>query len=168
MKKSNIVLTGFMGAGKSTVGKLLARKMNLNLVDTDEEIEKKTGMSIPEIFEKFGEGKFREIEAEVVKEVSKLSKTIIVTGGGVVLKKENINELRKRGMVVYLHAEPEVVYSRIKEDKSRPLLQSGNPLKRIKELMEFRKPFYKNYDIKVDTSDLSVEEVVDKIIKSVK
>lgn len=164
VKKSNIVLTGFMGAGKTTVGKLLARRLNLKLVDTDREIEKKTGMDIFNIFDKYGEERFREIETGVVEEVAELSNCVIVTGGGIILRRENIERLRRNGVVVYLHAEPDVISKRVIRDKSRPLLQSTEPLEKIKELMNIRKPFYENYDIKIDTSQLTVEEVVNEII----
>ncbi len=163
--KKNLVLTGFMGAGKSTVGKALAAKLGLRFVDTDEEIERRAGMKIAEIFQKHGEPHFRELERRVVEEVSKLEGCVIVTGGGVVLNKENISNLRKNGVIVYLHAEPEVIYQRLRGDTSRPLLRVDNPLRRIKELMEQRAPYYANHDYMVDTSKLSVEEVVEGVAK---
>ena len=161
--RKNLVLTGFMGAGKSTVGRRLAEKLKLRYVDTDAEIERRAKMSIPEIFEKHGEAYFRELERRVVEEVSELEGCVIVTGGGVVLNRENILNLRKKGIIVYLHAEPEVVYERLRGDASRPLLRVENPLQRIKELMRERAPCYAEHDYSVDTSRLSVEQVVEKV-----
>ena len=166
--RKNIVLIGFMGSGKSTVGKILARKLSRKVVDTDDVIEKTAGMSIKEIFEKFGEAYFRELERKAVKKVSKLEGHIIITGGGVVLNRENMQNLRKRGIIVYLHADPEVIYERVKKTDKRPLLNVKNPIKRIKELLEFRKELYGEHDIKVDTSRLTPEEVADEIIRKMK
>ena len=163
--KKNLVLTGFMGAGKSTVGRLLAEKLNLRYVDTDAEIERRAKMSIAEIFEKHGEAYFRELERRVVEEVSELEGCVIVTGGGVVLNRENISNLRRKGVIVYLHAEPEVIYRRLHNDSSRPLLRVENPLSRIRELMEQRAPYYAEHDYSVDTSELSVEQVVEEVAK---
>jgi shikimate kinase len=161
----NIVLTGFMGAGKTVVGKRLAEKTGMKVVDTDTKIEKETGLSISEIFSNLGESYFRRLEKKVVEEVSNLKNHIIITGGGVVLDEENMKNLRKNGIIVYLHAEPDVIYSRIKNETQRPLLQVDDPKKKIKELMELRAPFYANHDIKIDTSSLSVDEVVEKILQ---
>lgn len=164
----NIVLTGFMGAGKSAVGKILAEKTGMTLVDTDELIEAKTGMEIVDVFKKLGEEYFRSLEKSVVKEVSKLENHIIVTGGGVVLKKENMENLRRNGVIVYLHARPEVIYKRVRRDTRRPLLQVEDQTKRIKELLEYRAPFYADHDFAVDTSELAVAQVAEEILKKVK
>jgi shikimate kinase len=161
--KKNLVLTGFMGAGKSTVGRLLAQRLSLSYVDTDAEIERRAKMSISEIFERHGEAYFRELERRVVEEVSELEGCVIVTGGGVVLNRENISNLRKNGVIVYLHAEPGVVYRRLRNDSSRPLLRVEDPLSRIRELMEQRAPYYAEHDYCVDTSELSVEQVVERV-----
>lgn len=167
-KDKNIVLTGFMGSGKSTVGKILARKLGRKVVDTDDVVEKTAGMSIKEVFAKFGEAYFRELERKAVKNVSKLKRHIIITGGGVVLNKENMQNLRKNGIIVYLHAEPEVIYERVKKTDKRPLLNVENPIERIKLLLEFRKEFYDEHDIKVNTSNLTPEEVADEIIEKLR
>lgn len=161
----NIVLTGFMGAGKSSAGKKLAQRLGMKVVDTDELIEKRAGMKISEIFEKQGEAQFREAEKSVIEEVSKLENCVVITGGGVVLKKENMDNLRRNGIIIYLHAAPEIIYQRVKSESHRPLLHVGQPMKKIKELLEFRAPYYANNDLAVDTSNMSVEQVVEEILK---
>lgn len=164
----NIVLTGFMGAGKSTVGKKLSKVLRKPLVDTDDIIEEKAGMSISEIFAEYGEDYFRELEEEVVAEVSEFHDHVIVTGGGVVLRDVNMRNLRKNGTIIYLHATPEVIYERIKDQTHRPLLRVEDPLSRIRELLEYRKPFYTNNDCTIDTSALTVDEVVDRVLEFIK
>jgi shikimate kinase len=164
----NIVLTGFMGAGKSVVGRKLAERLEMNVVDTDAVIEEESGMNISEIFRRFGEAHFRELESEAVRKVSTLKDHVIITGGGVALNKDNIENLRKKGVIVHLHAEPEVIYKRVKDEIHRPLLQIEDPLKKIKELLEQRAPFYANSNIEVDTSKLSVDEVVEEILNEIK
>ncbi|MBI5253497.1 MAG: shikimate kinase [Euryarchaeota archaeon] len=164
----NIVLTGFMGAGKSSVGRKLAERLGMSVVDTDELIERSAGMRIFEIFSRYGEQHFRELEKKAVAEASKLESYVIITGGGVVLREENVKNLRKNGIIIYLHAKPDVIYSRIKHETHRPLLQVKEPTKKIKELLEFRAPYYANNDFMVDTSDLTVEQVVEEIVKKIK
>ncbi len=162
----NIVLTGFMGSGKSTVGRALSKRLGMGIVDTDELIEERMCMSINDVFSRHGEPGFRDIERRVVAEVSKLEGRVIITGGGVVLNKENMANLRRNGFIVYLHARPEVIYERVKHHRHRPLLNVDDPLKKIGELMEYRAPFYADNDISVDTSDKSAMEVVKEVIKA--
>jgi shikimate kinase len=164
----NIVLTGFMGAGKSAVGRRLKELTGMEIVDTDDMIEEDAGMAISEIFEKFGEPHFRELEKKAVGKASALENHIIVTGGGVVLKEENVKNLRKNGKVVYLYAPPEVLYERIKDETHRPLLHVDDPLGKIGELLEYRAPFYANNDLTIDTSDMGVEEVAEEVVRVVK
>lgn len=164
----NIVLTGFMGAGKSSVGRKLVERLGMSVIDTDDLIERSAGMRIFEIFAKHGEPHFRELEKKAVAEASKLENRVIITGGGVVLKEENMKNLRRNGIIIYLHAKPEVIYSRIKHEVHRPLLQVENPMKKIKELLEYRAPYYANNDFTVDTSELTVEQVVEEILKKLK
>jgi shikimate kinase len=163
----NIVLTGFMGAGKSSVGRIPGEKLQMRVIDTDDMIEKDAGMSISDIFSKHDESHFRELEEKVVQQTSNLSGYIIITGGGAILNKENMENLRKKGVIIYLHTTPEIIYNRIKGKTHRPLLQVKNPLKKIKELLDFRAPFYANNDIEVKTSNLSVDEVVEEIIQKI-
>ncbi|MCX7724573.1 MAG: shikimate kinase [Thermodesulfovibrio sp.] len=165
-KRPNIVLIGFMGTGKSTVGKIISKKLNFTYTDIDELIERAMGMKISEIFEKFGEERFRDIETEMVKIVTKKDGQVISTGGGVVLREENILNLKNSGILFCLKANPEKIFERIKNCKNRPLLMVENPKDRIKELMDKRKPFYEKADFIIDTDDLSAEEVAEKIIKN--
>lgn len=165
----NIVLTGFMGVGKNTIGKKLAKELGSKFVNTDDIIEKEEGITITQIFKKFGEKHFRELEKEVVKKVAQGKDQVISTGGGVVLDRENISNLKKNGVIIYLWASPEVIRERMKKETHRPLLEGVNREKRIEELLDYRKPFYKkSADYIVDTSHLSVEEAVEKILKYLK
>lgn len=160
----NIVLTGFMGAGKSVVGRILADRLGIEVIDTDDVIEKDSGMIISDIFQDYGEDYFRELERDAVKKVSEFNDHVIVTGGGVVINKVNIEYLRKNGVIVYLRATPEMLYQRVKDQTHRPLLQVENPLMKIKELLDIREPFYANHDIMIDTTELGIDQVVDKIL----
>ncbi len=164
MKDKNIVLTGFMGAGKSTVGRRLVHLLKKKMVDTDDMIEREAGMKISEIFAKHGEDYFRELEEKIVAKASQMKNHVIVTGGGVVLREKNIQNLRKNGVIIYLHASPEVIYNRVKNQSHRPLLQVKDPLEEIRELLEFRAPFYAKNDHAIDTSDLTIEEVVAEVL----
>ncbi len=159
----NIVLTGFMGAGKTSVGRRLKELTGMEIVDTDDIIEEKAGMVISEIFEKFGEVHFRELEKRAVAWASTLKNHIIVTGGGAVLKKENVKNLRKNGKIIYLYAPPEVLYERIKGETHRPLLQVDDPLGKIKELLEYREEFYADNDFIIDTSNMGAKEVAEEV-----
>ena len=141
--KNNIVLIGFMGCGKSTVGKLLAAKTGYTLVDADSYIEQKENMTIVEIFATKGEEYFRGIETEVAKELSQKEGLIIATGGGMVLKKENADYLKSTGFCVWLKVSPETVLERLKNDTTRPLLQRADKEAAVKELMTTREPIYK-------------------------
>lgn len=164
----NIVLTGFMGAGKSSVGRSLAKRLGLEVIDTDDVVEKDSEMKISDIFARFGESVFRGLERKAVEKISMLENHVIITGGGVVLNKDNILDLRRRGVIVYLHASPEVIYKRVKDDADRPLLQVKEPLKKIRELLEYRAPFYRDNDLEIDTTGLTVEKVASEIVKKVR
>ncbi|MEE8167723.1 MAG: shikimate kinase [Candidatus Hydrothermarchaeales archaeon] len=164
----NIVLTGFMGSGKSAVGKRLAQRLGTKVIDTDDLIEERACTSITSIFSEHGEKHFRELEKSVVKDVSQLDNRVIITGGGVVLDPENIENLKRNGVIVYLPVEPDVAYERVKRRTHRPLLQVEDPLKTIKELMEYRAQFYANNDYEIDTFKLTVDEVVENILRDVK
>ncbi|MEO5359015.1 MAG: shikimate kinase [Nitrospirota bacterium] len=164
----NIVLTGFMGTGKTTIGKVLAKSLGRNLIDIDSEIEKDKGIKITEIFASMGEAKFRDMETEMVGKISTLSNVVISTGGGVVLRQENIEFLRKNGIVVNLTADPEIIYARLSGANDRPLLNVADPLAKIRELLDFRRPFYQNADIIIDTGDKTPIIAAEEIIQSAK
>jgi len=140
---SRIYLIGMMGAGKTTVGKKLARALGLEYADLDHEIESCTGVSVPTIFEIEGETGFRQREAQALGRLSSIPKLVIATGGGVVLSPTNRVHLTATGLVIYLHAAPELLYARTKNDKGRPLLQVTDPLGRIRNLTEKRDPLYR-------------------------
>ncbi len=156
-----------MGAGKSSVGRKLGKRLGWMVVDTDNVVEEESGMKISDIFREQGETPFRELEREAVKQVSGLEGHIIVTGGGVVLDKNNIKDLRKNGVIIYLYAAPEVLYDRVKHHTHRPLLRVDDPLSRIRELLAEREPYYADNDIEIDTTELGLNEVVKEIIKRI-
>ncbi|MFH1283044.1 MAG: shikimate kinase [bacterium] len=161
----NIVLTGFMGTGKTVVGKLLAKKLSYQYIDSDEMIEKDVGMSISKIFKYKGEAFFREVESKAILLVSLLDKFIVATGGGVPLKSINMDELEKKGFIVCLKAKAQTIFDRVKDDNSRPLLQTEEPLKEIQKLLKQREEYYKRCDFSVDTDAYNVEKVADIIIE---
>ncbi len=164
--KSNIALIGFMGAGKSTAGKILARKLKMDYIELDALVEEKAGKSIADVFKCDGEPVFRSIESEAATEASLKERAVISCGGGIVLNPSNIDCLKKNAVIIYLEAEPEVILQRVKRSTEiRPLLQSTNPARSIAELLEARRPLYEQAaDITIDTSGLGLNEVVNKII----
>ena len=159
-----------MGTGKTAVGKELSRILHMKLIDVDTEIEKSEKMTISEIFKQFGEPRFREIETKMLKKISKNKNAIISTGGGAVLKQENMDILRKEGVIICLTATPETILSRTSTNNYRPLLQVENPLERIKVILDLRKPFYEKADIMINTEGktplLIAEEIIEKILNS--
>jgi shikimate kinase len=160
----NIVLTGFMGTGKSRVGDELSRALGRQLIDVDSEIEKARGMSISEIFAKLGEPEFRRIETGMVKDISMRKNVVISTGGGVVLKEENMNALRENGVIVCLKASPGEILKRTEKNSERPLLQVDDPMRRIEELLSMRMPYYEKADIIIDTDGKTPREIADEIL----
>lgn len=163
----NIVITGFMGTGKTEVGRILARRLGYAFLDADSIIEQEQNMSITEIFQRFGEAHFRDIESDVIRRLSEKDRVIISTGGGAVLREENMENLRKKGVIICLKASPETILKRTSNDSSRPLLQVEDPLKRIRELLEFRMPYYEKADIIVDTEGKNPVEVAEEIMKRI-
>jgi shikimate kinase len=161
----SIVLIGMMGAGKSSVGGCLHRRTGLALHDTDEIVTANFGMSIPEIFSKYSEQKFREAETEVLRGLAGRKQKIIVTGGGIVLREENIEILKRLGVIVWLDGTEETLFARASRKRNRPLLQTKNPRKAFSEILSARRPLYANIaDIRVDTSVLTDEEVAVAIL----
>ncbi len=168
--KTSIALIGFMGAGKTAVGRALAEKLGREFLELDSLIEQKAGQTIPEIFRDGGEIAFRELEIEVVKEVAGKKNTVIACGGGVVLNKINIDRLKKECILVYLTASPAVILKRTSGDKNeRPLLNAADRLVTINELLKFRRPFYERAaGITVDTTGLDINSIAAQIIKKLK
>ena len=149
-----------MGTGKSVVGKQIARRLNMKFVSTDDIIAEREKRSITEIFEKSGEPYFRDIEKEIVKEVSNFDNTVIAAGGGAVLDEGNVANLKKGGVMICLNATPEVIYERTKKYKHRPLLNVDKPVEKIRQLLNSRAPFYAKADYQVDTTNKSIEEAI--------
>ena len=168
--KRNIALTGFMGSGKSAVGKVLAGRLGRRFVELDDVIEEMAGKSIPDIFRQDGEIAFRELEIEATGRVSKGSDLVIACGGGIVLNMINIDRLRETSRIVYLTASPGAVLRRTRaDDNERPLLNVPAPAERIRELLRFRRPFYERAaDLRISTSRLSTDSVAERIISRLK
>jgi shikimate kinase len=164
----NIVLTGFMGAGKTAVGKELAQILGMKLIDIDTEIEKSEQITINEIFSQFGEPRFREIETMMIKQIAAGKNLIISTGGGAVLKQENMAILRENGVIVCLMASPETILKRTSTSNDRPLLKVENPLEKINQLLTFRKPFYEKADIMIDTENKTPLQIAEEIIGKIR
>jgi shikimate kinase len=168
--KSNIVLIGFMGTGKTAVGQSLAKKLNRQLIEVDSIIEQMTGKTIADIFQCDGEIYFRELEIKAIKKVAAGEKQVIACGGGIVLNTINVDRLRMTGVIINLIASPETILKRTSIDGgSRPLLNVKQPAERIKGLMKFRKLFYdRAADLTISTSKLKIDSVADKIIDRLK
>lgn len=163
----NIILTGFMGCGKSSLGIKLSYRMKMPLLDTDKMIEREQGCTIAEIFEKYGESHFRQLETECVQKIMQQKGTYIVSvGGGLPVREQNRELLKKMGMVVYLRIKPETVYNRLKGDTTRPLLQGENPQEKIETLMGERADFYEEgADVIIDVDNLDTAQIMQKIIR---
>jgi len=160
----NVVLFGFMGTGKTAAGKEVARRLAMNFVDMDDVIEDKEGCPISEIFAEKGEDHFREVESDVAHALARREGLVIATGGGVVLNPKNVDVLQLSGTGICLTASPEVIYERVKKESHRPLLMTDGPLERIRSLLQVRAPFYRRVTYHIDTSDLPVEGLVQKIL----
>ncbi len=161
----NIALVGFMGTGKSAVGRRLAKKLHRSFVDVDDLIEKRAGKPIPKIFQEDGEPRFREIERVIVLEVVQRNKLVIAAGGGVVLNQANIADLSRTGLVVCLSASKEELIRRLTSSADRPLLAEGDLQKKISELLQKRRKLYDAIPCQVNTSGLSIDEVVERIVE---
>jgi shikimate kinase len=163
-KHDNLFLVGLMGAGKTTIGKTLAKQLDKTFYDADQVLEERTGVRIPVIFEIEGEAGFRKREEETLEGLTSRDNIVLATGGGAVLAESNRERLKTRGMVVYLHGRPEDLYQRTRHDKSRPLLQTENRLQRLKDLYQVRDPLYREVaDIVVDTGRQSVHSLTEKL-----
>jgi len=160
----NIVLTGFMGTGKTAVGKILSQKLGFVLIDTDAEIEREQKTTITDIFNRLGEAAFRDMESAVIKRLSVMKKAVLSTGGGAVLRPENMDALRKNWVIVCLAATPETILRRTCASNNRPLLQVADPLQKIRELYDFRRPYYEKADIIINTDEIGPLKVAEEII----
>tara|TARA_B100000963_G_scaffold65434_1_gene53673 strand:+ start:647 stop:1159 length:513 start_codon:yes stop_codon:yes gene_type:complete len=164
----NIFLIGPMGAGKSVVGRYLARSLNLSFVDSDDEIELRTGVDIPFIFEKEGESGFRKREAIVIDDLSKRENIVLATGGGAIVENDSRSRLGARGFVVYLYTTVDQQVTRTSKGRERPLLQDVDPRTALEQLLLFRDPLYREIaDIIVETDGRKVKSVVDEIVEQV-
>lgn len=159
----NLALTGFMGTGKSSVGRLVAAQMHFRFMDTDELIEARAGKTIPEIFAQAGEQTFRELEKQVVAEAAACQRTVIATGGGLAANEANLASLKQHALVVCLWASPQAIWERVQTQTHRPLLQAPEPLERIRELLTAREPFYRQADVLVNTEQRSIREVAQHV-----
>jgi shikimate kinase len=159
----NIVLTGFMGVGKTSVGTRLAADLGYAFVDVDTLIELDQKMSISSIFARIGEPHFRAVEERIVREVMERESQVVSTGGGAVILESNRQAFKRSGFVICLTARPEVIFERIKHEQHRPLLKTADPEARIRELLESRARLYAQADATIDTSDKSVDAVITEI-----
>lgn len=161
----NIVLTGFMGTGKTVVGRLLARRLKREFIDTDAEIERLTGKTIVQIFARDGVVRFRSEEELLVKKLAGRTGLVISTGGGMVLNPANIKRLKENGVLIALSASPGVIYNRVKNKKNRPLLMQDDMKQRIEEILQERENAYKAAEITINTDNASILEIVDEITR---
>jgi shikimate kinase len=165
----SLFLTGPMGAGKSTIGRQLSRQLRMAFYDSDREIENRTGVDIPLIFELEGEQGFRKRERLVIDELTSLPDIVLATGGGAILDADNRKHMAERGLVIYLHASVNQQLARTKHDRNRPLLQTDNPRQRLGDLMQLRDPLYREIaDLVIDTDGKRVMAVVNQIIRKLK
>lgn len=157
----NIILVGMMGAGKTTIGKYLANYLNKTFIDSDHEIQKRTGVKIPVIFEIEGEAGFRKRETDMLQELLKIDNIVLATGGGIILDNENCKLLRHKGFVIYLRATVDDLWHRTRHDKNRPLLQTVDLKEKLAELYDQRDPIYREIaDIMVESGKQSVHQMV--------
>lgn len=164
----NIFFVGPMGAGKTTIGRQVAKQLHRDFYDSDREIEQRTGATIPLIFELEQEEGFRKRECAIIDELTQLDNIVMATGGGAVLSPENRSHLSSRGFVIYLHAPIQQLLRRTSHDKNRPLLQTANPRKKLEQLMEIRDPLYREVaDVIVETDHVPMPRVVSLICEMI-
>ncbi len=165
-QSQNIILVGPMGAGKSAVGRHLARALHLSFVDSDDEIEARTGVDIPFIFEKEGEEGFRKREAAVIDDLTQRERIVLATGGGAVMRQDNRSRLGGRGFVVYLYTTVDQQVARTAKGRERPLLEKGDSRQILEELLAVRDPLYREIaDLVVETDRRKVKSVAEEIVE---
>ncbi|MGE5371576.1 MAG: shikimate kinase [Solirubrobacterales bacterium] len=163
---SNIILIGFMGTGKTAIGTRLADRLKREFVDTDKEIERVTGMSVRDIFLKYGEVRFRSEESVMTRKLSERRNMVVATGGGIVLNRENVEQFRKKGIIICLRANPDEIFRRVsKKRNQRPLLKKNFTVEDIKKMLADRENFYGQADIEIETSGLDPDQLVDIIME---
>lgn len=160
----NLALIGFMGTGKTSVGRLVAEMLNFEFVDTDEQIQAKTGRTISDIFATDGEAAFRALEHETVLELSQHRQAVISTGGGLPTNPENMAQLKRHALVICLWSSAEKIWDRVRHQTHRPLLHDENPQQKIQELLTVREPYYKQADVLVNTDIRGAREVAQQVV----
>ena len=160
----NIALIGFMGAGKTSVGRLVAEQLGFDYLDTDEMIQSRTNRTITDIFAKDGEPAFRKLEEQIVAELTACERTVISTGGGLPVNPKNLVSLKTHALVVCLWASPEKIWERVHNQTHRPLLNTPDPKEKIRELLAAREPFYRKADVLLNTELRHVREVAQQVI----
>lgn len=163
-EKRNIVLCGFMATGKSSVGKQLAEMVGYNFLDLDAAIETEEGISIPQIFASQGESAFRELESRMVEQMTDRTGLVIATGGGTIVNPQNLEKLKRCGIVITLTADIQTILQRVGSGEDRPMLQAEDRVERIQALMEQRSQAYAKADIVFDTSALSIQEAAQRLM----
>ncbi len=167
LQGTNLYLIGMMGVGKSTVGQLVAKALGYRFFDTDTVIEQATGQSISEIFAGMGEAEFRQLETQVLAELSAYTRLVVATGGGIVSQQKNWSYLR-HGLIIWLNVPIEVLFHRLKQDTTRPLLQTADPLAKLQLLLQERRSLYAQADIEIPiTAEESAEQVADRILLAI-
>jgi shikimate kinase len=163
--KSNLILCGFMATGKSSVGKRLAALMGYDFLDMDASIEADEGMSIPQIFSLRGEAAFRALESSMVERITERKRCVIATGGGTIVNPQNLEKLKKCGILISLTADTDTILARAGAGDDRPMLREGDRRERIRTLLQQRAPAYAQADFAVDTSSLTIDEVAHRIFE---
>ena len=164
----NIFLIGYMGTGKSTVAACMAKQCGMEVLEMDQMIAEREGMSISDVFAKYGEEYFRDVETKLLLEIQKQENKVVSCGGGVVLRKQNVEEMQKGGKIVLLSAKPETILERVKDDNSRPLLQGNKTVAFISEMMEKRRLKYENAaDIVIQTDGKKVADICHEIFEQI-
>jgi shikimate kinase len=160
----NLALIGFMGTGKTSVGRLVAEQLNFEFLDTDEQIQTRTGRTIADIFKQHGEPAFREMEGQLVVELSARKNVVISTGGGLPANQQNLEKLKSHALVICLWSAPEKIWERVHHQSHRPLLHDADPQKKIRDLLTIREPFYKQADVLINTDTRNLREVTQQVV----